>query len=99
MNQEEAIKALKDNPQQAKQFNQVVQFINDAIKAEFPTFIKLVQFDVLSKIQKKAADDKLANNNPAEKQLTETLDGILKQVGNNLESSIIKQFSDLKGSI
>lgn len=50
-----------DNEQQAKQFNAVATFVNEAIKNNMPVFMKLVQMDVLKSIQDKAVADKVAN--------------------------------------
>ena len=96
MAQQDMIKELKANEQQAKQFNYVATLVNDAVKKEMPVFMKLVQFDVLSEIQKKASEDKLTNNNSAEKQLTESLDKILGQINKDLEKEIIKKFESIK---
>ena len=96
MGQKENLAVLKENKQQAAQFNAVVTFINEAIKKEMPTFIKLVQFDVLKEIQKKAVADGLENKNSAEKQLTTTLDEILGQINKDLEAQIIKKCEELK---
>lgn len=96
MTQTEMLGKLKDNKQQADQFNAVAVFINEAIKKEMPTFMKLVQFDVLAEIQKKAASDNLQNCNTAEKQLTETLDQILGQINKDLEAQIDKKLAALK---
>ena len=96
MAQQDMLKELKANEQQAKQFNHVATLVNDAVKKEMPVFMKLVQFDVLTEIQKKASDDKLTNNNAAEKQLTESLDKILGQINKDLEKEIIKKFESIK---
>jgi hypothetical protein len=47
MNQAEALKELQSNEQQAKQFNMVAAFMNEAVRNNMPVFVKLVQFDVL----------------------------------------------------
>ena len=96
MAQQDMLKELKANEQQAKQFNYVATLMNDAVKKEMPVFMKLVQFDVLTEIQKKASDDQLTNNNAAEKQLTESLDKILGQINKDLEKEIIKKFESIK---
>ena len=96
MGQKENLESLKENKQQAVQFNAVVTFINEAIKKEMPTFMKLVQFDVLVEIQKKAVSDGLENKNTAEKQLTASLDEILAQINKDLEAQIIKKCEELK---
>ena len=96
MSQQEMVNKLKENSQQAKQFNSVAECVNAAIKKEMPVLIKLVQFDVLTEIQKKAGADKLTNNNLAEKELTDTLDKIFSQVNKDLEKEIDKKFGALK---
>ena len=96
MGQKENFESLKENKQQAVQFNAVVTFINEAIKKEMPTFMKLVQFDVLTEIQKKAVANGLENKNTAEKQLTTALDEILGQINKDLESQIVKKCEELK---
>ena len=96
MNQLEALKELKGNAQQAKQFNVVAEFINDALKKEMPVLMKLVQFDVLAEIQKKAVADGVENANSGEKQLTKALDGMLSQINKDLEDQIFKACEKLK---
>ena len=96
MTQAEMIAKIKENPQQAKQFNEVLTIINNAIKKEMSTFMKLVQFDVLSEIHKKAAAEGVKNNNASEKEITETLDTIIKQIGKDLEAQIVKKCESLK---
>ena len=96
MSQQEMVKKLQENSQQAKQFNVVAECVNDAVKKEMPVFMKLVQFDVLTAIQKKAVSDKVTNNNPGEKQLTEALDQIFGQINKDLEKEIFKKFGELK---
>jgi len=96
MNQQEAVQALKNNQQQAEMFNEVLKIISDAIKAEMPVFRKLVQFDALSAIQKKAAGDKVADKPSNEAELTKVLDGILKQVDKDLEKQIAAKFASVK---
>lgn len=60
------------------------------------TFMKLVQFDVLVEIQKKAVSDGLDNSNSGEKQLTEDIDKIFAQVNKDLEAQIIRKCEELK---
>lgn len=96
MAQKEMLEQLKNNPQQAKQFNEVATFINDALKKEMPVLMKLVQFDVLAEIQKKAVADGLKNSNPGEKQLTETLDKMLSQINKELQNQIFNSCEKLK---
>ena len=96
MAQADIIKKLQENPQQAKQFNEVAEILNKAVEKEMPTFIKLVQFDVLSEIQKKAVSNNVPNNNAAEKQLTEDLDKVFAQINNDLKDQIVKKFEELK---
>ncbi|MBR5089250.1 MAG: hypothetical protein IK093_07475 [Ruminiclostridium sp.] len=96
MAHKETLEQLKGNPQQAKQFNEVATFINDALKKEMPVLMKLVQFDVLAEIQKKAIADGLKNANSGEKQLTETLDKLLGQVNKDLLNQISKACEKLK---
>ena len=96
MAQKEMLEQLKSNTQQAKQFNEVATFINDALKKEMPVLMKLVQFDVLAEIQKKAAADGLKNSNSGEKQLTETLDKMLSQINKELQNQIFNSCEKLK---
>jgi hypothetical protein len=96
MVQKEMVEKLKSNPQQAKQFNDVAAYINDALNKEMPVLMKLVQFDVLAEIQKKAVADGLKNANTGEKQLTETLDKMLAQINKDLKAQIIKACENLK---
>ena len=96
MSQKEMVEQLKNNTQQAKQFNEVATFINDALKKEMPVLMKLVQFDVLAQIQKKASADGLKNSNSGEKQLTETLDKMLSQINKELEKQIFNSCEKLK---
>ncbi|WP_029320738.1 hypothetical protein [Butyrivibrio sp. AE3004] len=96
MNQAEALKELQSNEQQAKQFNMVAAFMNEAVRNNMPVFMKLVQFDVLKAIQEKAVEDKVAGENTSEKQLTEALDSLLGQINKDLEAQIIKKFEELK---
>jgi hypothetical protein len=96
MNQAEALKELQSNEQQAKQFNMVATFMNEAVRNNMPVFTKLVQFDVLKAIQEKAVEDKVAGENTSEKQLTEALDSLLGQINKDLEAQIIKKFEELK---
>ena len=96
MAQKDMIQKLKDNPQQAKQFNEVLKTINEAVKAEMPVFLKLVQFDTMKELQKKAAQDKVGDKASPEAQLTESLDAIMKQIGQDLEKQIIAKFESLK---
>ena len=96
MNQAENIKTLKENEQQAKQLNEVLKMVNEAVKKEMPTFLKLVQFDVLAEIQKKAVADGLESKNTAEKQLTQDLDKVMGQINKDLEAQIEKKCAELK---
>ena len=96
MNQQEAIQELKNNPQQARMLNEVFQIISDAVRAEMPVFMKLVQIDALNEIQKKAAENKVGDKASPEAELTKQLDGIMKQVNKDLEKQIIAQFASLK---
>ena len=96
MNQQETINKIKENAQQAKQFNDVAVYLNEALKKEMPVFMKLVQFDILTEIQKKAVADGLKNNNPGEKQLTEDLDKMLSQINKDLKEQIFKSCEKLK---
>lgn len=96
MSQQEMVKKLQENSQQAKQFNSVAEIVNEAVRKEMPVFMKLVQFDVLTAIQKKAVADNLTNNNPGEKELSEVLDKIFGQINKDLEKEITKKFADLK---
>ena len=96
MGQAEKIATLKENKQQALQFNEVVTFVDEAIKKEMPTFMKLVQFDVLKEIQKKAVKDGLENKNNAEKQLTADFDSIFAQINKDLYAQITKKCAELK---
>ena len=96
MNQTEALNELKSNQQQAKQFNMVATFINEAVRNNMSVFMKLVQFDVLAEIQKKAAADGLKNSNSGEKQLTETLDKMLSQINKELQNQIFNSCEKLK---
>ena len=96
MTQKEMVEKLKSNPQQAKQFNEVATFINEALKKEMPVLMKLVQFDVLAEIQKKAVADGLNNTNSGEKLLTEALDKILDQVNKDLQKQIFTSCEKLK---
>ena len=96
MTQAEMKAKLAENPQQAKQFNEVVKILDEAIKKEMPTFRKLVQFDVLAEIQKKAVADGLKNNNAGEKEITDTLDTMLKQIFKDLDAQITQKCKSLK---
>ena len=96
MNQNEALKELQANEQQAKQFNMVATFMNEAVRNNMPVFMKLVQFDVLKAIQEKAVNDKVGGENANEKQLTQALDSLLGQINKDLEAQIIKKFEELK---
>ena len=96
MNQTEILEKVKGNEQQAKQLNEVLTLVSDAVKKEMPTFMKLVQFDVLVEIQKKAVSDGVTNNNSGEKQLTEDIDKIFAQINKDLEAQIIKKCEELK---
>ena len=96
MDQKETLAKLKENDRQAKQLNEVLTLISDAIKKEMPTYMKLVQFDVLAELQKKAVADGVTNNNSAEKQLTQDLDKIFAQINKDLETQIIKKCEEIK---
>ena len=96
MDQKETLQELKNNPQQAKQLNEVFKIINEAVKAEMPVFLKLVQFDAMKELQKKAVQDKAGEQNSPEGRLTENLDAIMKQIGADLEKQIIARFESLK---
>ena len=54
--------------------NDVMTIVNDAVKAEMPVFMKLVQFDAMKEIQKKAAQDKTADKASLEGVLAKQLD-------------------------
>ena len=95
MNQQEALAQLSENEQQRKQFNDVAKMLDAAISKEMPVFMKLVQFDVMSGIQKKVQADGV-DAGKATGQLTETLDKILKQVNDDLKSQIDKQLKNLQ---
>ena len=94
MNQQEAIQELKNHPQQAEMFNEVLKIISNAIKAEMPVFMKLVQIDALTEIQKKAAGNKVSDR--PEALLTKQLDEILKQIDKDLEKQIAAKFASVK---
>ncbi|MBP3745958.1 MAG: hypothetical protein J6I47_00645 [Ruminococcus sp.] len=96
MTQSDVLKALNENEQQRSQFNEVAVFVNDAFKKEMPTFIKLIQFDVLTEIQKKAVANGLENKNSAEKQLTSDLDKLLNQINKDLSAQMEAQFKKLQ---
>ena len=53
-----------------------------------PTFMKLIQFDVLAEIQKKAVANGVENKNSAEKQLTSDLDKLLEQINKDLTAQM-----------
>ena len=97
MNRQEAVKKLQENPQQAKQFNEIAGYLNDAVKKEMPTFAKPVQFDVLEEIQKKAVSDGVNFGNNPMNDLAKTLNDILVQINADLEKEIMKKFEALKG--
>ena len=96
MTQQEALKELKENTQQAKQLNEVIKIVNEAIKAEMPVFMKLVQFDAMKEIHKKAAQDKEHGDASTEGTLTAQLDTILKQINEDLKKQIIGKSESLK---
>ena len=96
MNQQEKIQELKNNPQQAKMLNEVMKIVNEAIKAEVPVFMKLVQFDAMKEIQKMAGKDKAADKASPEAELTKQLDEIMNQIGKDLDKQIIAKFASLK---
>ena len=96
MEQQNKVDELKNNPRQAKQFNAVAEVVNEAIKKEFPVFLKLVQFDTMVEIQKKLAADKVGEADSPEKQITESLDQIISQIGKDLEAQLTKHFDALK---
>lgn len=76
--------------------NEVMKIVNEAVKAETPVFMKLVQFDALKEIQKMAAKEKADEKTSAEGMLTKQLDEILNQIGKDLDKQILTKFASLK---
>ena len=95
MTQAEMMAKIKGDENQAKQIAEVSVMINDAIRNEMGTFMKLVQFDVMTEIHKKAAAENAGKANTAEKELTNALNTLLSQVDKNLNEQIIKAFKEI----
>lgn len=94
--QQTKIEELKKNPQQAKQFNEIAKILDKAVKAEFSTFIKLVQFDTMTELHKLAVKDNISDAENPEKQVTDLIDQIVKQIGTDIEKQIAKKFEEIK---
>lgn len=92
--QADKIAELNNYPGQAKQMNELLQIINKSILKEFPTFLKLVQYDTMTEVQKKAVADGKVDK--AAKQLTDGMDAILNQVGKDLEKQIKAKMAELQ---
>lgn len=84
--QADEINELKKYAGQTKQMNELLEIINANIKKEFPTFLKLVQYDTIEEVQKKALKE--GKNSKEAKQLTEGMDAIINQIGKDLEKQI-----------
>jgi LPS O-antigen subunit length determinant protein (WzzB/FepE family) len=97
MNQQEAVNKLKENPQQAKQFNEVAGYLNDAVKKEMATFAKLVQYDVLVQMQKKAVSDGVNFDSKSMNDLAKTINDIVTQINADLEKEFAKKFKEIQG--
>ena len=61
-----------------------------------PTFMKLIQFDAMKEIQKKAEQDKSCDKASPAGQLVDELDAMMKQINADLEKQIIAKFESLK---
>ena len=96
MTQQEAVKKLKEDPRQAKQFNELAEILNDVFRNEMTVFSKLLQYDVMEKIQERAAADGVTENDAAITELTKALHEMLKQINADLEKEITKKCRELK---
>ena len=76
--------------------NEIMKIVNEAVKAETPVFMKLVQFDALKEIQKLAGQNEAADKASPEAELTKQLDEIMNQIGKDLDKQIIAKFASLK---
>ncbi|MBR4622431.1 MAG: hypothetical protein IKO44_02720 [Ruminococcus sp.] len=99
MDQNLIIQKIKENQQQAKQLNEVMNIINEAFKKEMPVYMKLVQFDVMSKFSADALKDSSVSNGDSMKQLTQDLDKILAQINADLKKQIMMKSAELKEAV
>ena len=99
MDQNLIIQKIKENQQQAKQLNEVMNIINEAFKKEMPVYMKLIQFDVMSKFSADALKDSSVSNGDSMKQLTQDLDKILAQINADLKKQIMMKSAELKEAV
>ena len=94
MEQAERAKALKENPQQAKQLSVMMEITNEAFRKNMSAYIKLVQMDVMKEFNARCDADGVGGDRV--KFSHGIMDPIMKQVDADLEKQIMAQFKKLK---
>ena len=91
MTQEEQIKALSEDPRQAKQLKVMLEIVNEAFRNNMSSYIKLVQMDVMKQFNAKCDADGVGGERV--KFSHGTMDPILRQINKDLEEQIMGQFT------
>ena len=88
---------MKENTQQAKQLNVMLEIVNNAFRNNMSNYIKIVQMDVMKEFNARCDGDGVGGDRV--KFSHGVMDPIMKQVNADLEKQIMEQFKKLKESI
>ena len=88
---------MKENTQQAKQLNVMLEIVNNAFRNNMSNYIKIVQMDVMKEFNARCDGDGVGGDRV--KFSHGVMDPIMKQLNADLEKQIKEQFKKLKESI